>query len=134
MSSILELINALAVWLFTDHPSIIESPANVTTVNESEIATFTCTATGADNFTIEWDIGGVLYNNETCMSPKCESINSEENDRVLTSTLIVTGMTSLDIICVINQTLMVSSEESGVEIRLPPTQSIRTSTVYFGKN
>ena len=127
-----------AVWSFTDHPSIMESPANVT-VNESEITTFTCAATGADNFTIEWDVGGVLYNNETCMSPKCESINSESSNGLLTSTLTVNGMTSLDVTCVINhypnQTLMVSSEEHGIdsEIRLPSTRSIRTSTVYFGK-
>ena len=122
-------------WLFVDRVSIVESPANNITVNESEIATFTCTVTGGDNFNIEWDVGGVLYGNKTCMeSPKCESIdNSESNDGGLTSTLIVTGMTSLDITCVINQTLTVPSEESGVEIRLPHTQSIRTSTVYFGK-
>lgn len=78
---------------------------------------------------------GVLYNSKTCSeSPNCESINSESSNGFTTSTLTVTGMTSLAITCVMNQTLIISPEESGVEIRLPPARTIMASTVYFGKN
>ena len=107
-------------------------------MNDSEIATtFTCTAASNLTISIEWDVNGVLYINDTCMwSHICESIDSESNDGVLTNTLTIASNTSLNITCVINQNLMDLFEESngGSEIIVPPTQSIRTSTVHLGKN
>ena len=88
------------------------------TVTEGETATFNCTASGVGDLTIEWDVGGVLYNSETC-SDTCGSINSKNNDGYVTSTLEITGETDLDISCIMVQRLITSSsDEPGVEMRL----------------
>ena len=117
----------IIIGCFTD-PAIItdtDSPASVT-VNESETAIFNCTATGVGNLTIEWDVDGDVYNSETCSeSTTCGSINSESGNGYVTSTLNITGETDLDISCVVNQNLTFSSENPSIEIRQPPTRTIR---------
>ena len=63
----------------------------------------------------------VLYN--------CESITDNEinQHRFLTSVLRITGVNSLEISCIVNQNLTISSQViSGVEIRQPPSTYMRT--------
>ena len=111
------LFVSLLLGDFTDLATITDPPTSIT-VNESESATFDCTATDVGDLTIEWDVGGVLYNNETC-SDTCGSINTVNNNRHVTSTLAITGETDLDISCVVIQRSMTSSSnEPGVEMRL----------------
>ena len=114
---------------------ITDSPASIT-VNERETATFDCNATGLGDLTIEWDVGGDLYNRETCPeSPTCDSINSESGDGYVTSTLEITAVTDLDIRCIVYQILIFSSEDPSIEIRLPPTGKAKNGTaVHIGKN
>ena len=115
----------IGVYGVADLAIITDSPASVI-VNESETATFNCTATGVGDLTIEWNVGGELYNCETCSeSPHCDSINSESNDGYVTSTLEITGETDLDIRCVLNQDIIISSGEPGVETRWPPPRTVQ---------
>lgn len=110
LSSILELNAFFVVWLFADHLSIVESPDNVT-VNEREVATFNCTATGSGNLTIEWICSG---------DSNCEG-SSERSGGYVTSILEIPGATNLTVTCVVNQNLIsLSSGGSDVEVRLPP--------------
>ena len=72
------------------------------------------------DLTIEWDVGGVLYNSETC-SDTCDSINTESGDGYVTSTLEITAVSDLNISCVVNQNLNFSSQDPSIEIRVPDT-------------
>ena len=73
-------------------------------MNVNESATFDCNVTGVGvgDLTIEWDVGGALYNSETC-SDTCDSINTESGDGYVTSTLEITAVSDLSISCVVNQ-------------------------------
>ena len=112
---------------------VTDSPASIT-VNERETATFDCNVTGVGDLSIEWDVGGDLYNSVTC-SDTCSSINSESGDGYITSTLEITAVTDLDIRCIVYQILIFLSEDPSVEIRLPPTRKAKNgTTVHVGKN
>lgn len=99
-------------------------------MKKNEVATFSCSATGTGDLSIEWDVGGVLYDHVRCFeSPNCESITDNEinQHRFLTSVLRITGVNSLEISCIVNQNLTISSQViSGVEIRQPPSTYMRT--------
>ena len=128
------IVLMLTLLLFTDLPTSIVSPARII-VNAGEVATFHCNASGVGDLTIEWDVGGVLHNNETCSeSPTNCSINSESSDGYVTSILKITSVTDLNISCIVNQTLF-SSEEPGVEIRQTTMGKVIQDTVqlYIGK-
>ena len=101
------------VRLFVDHPSITESPADVT-VNESESATFNCNATGSGDLTIEWICSD---------GSNCGMSNTDSNDGYVTSTFVIDDATdNLTITCVVTQSLtnLFSGESNDVEVRPPP--------------
>ena len=87
-------------------------------MNESEIATFTCTAAGSGDLIIEW----------ICSNSGVSS-REEGSGGYVTSILEIPGATNLSVTCVMNQSLTsISFEESNgaVEARLPPpTESLR---------
>ena len=97
-------------------------------MNEREVATFNCTATGVGDLTIEWDVDGCSKS-----TTNCGSINSESGDGYVTSTLNITGVTDLNISCVVNQNLTFSSEDPSIEIRLPlnRTRTVQGNTVQL---
>ena len=111
--------------MITDHP-------NNTTVNESEVATFSCTATGRGGLTIEWDVGGQQYNMDNCppLDNGCNITNITDNtgDSV-TSTLEITAMMTNSVTCVVKQDLSSSTISFGppvvgVESRPPPIRML----------
>ena len=100
---------------FAARSSIVESPANIM-VNESDPATFTCSATGSGELTIEW----MCSDGTNCGS----SANDEGANGHMTSTYhISSASASLNVTCVVNQSLAsFMSEESDIETLLPPTE------------
>ena len=103
--------------LFAARPSIVESSANVM-VNERDPATFTCSANGSGELTIEW----ICSDGTNCGS----STNDEGADGRMTSTYKITSASaSLNVTCVVNQSLAsFMSEEADIEIRLPRTEPL----------
>ena len=100
-------------------PSLVESPTNVT-VNQStsDTAIFNCSATGSGELTIEWicsdgtDCGSVIDDNST-------------DGRITSTYQITSASASLNVTCVVNQSLAsFMSEESNIEIRLPRTKPL----------
>lgn len=114
--------------------------SNSLTVDEGEVITYNCTATGAGDLTIEWDVDGVLYNSEICPT---ESLNcslvmssrtSDGKDGISVTGLLeinVTSLNALGINCIINQSFNVSSEEPGIEIRIPLVPVTRKVTAFM---
>ena len=79
-------------------------------MNESDVATFDCTAIGTGDLNITWDVDGGSINSNT------------SSNGYVTSTLKITGATiNLTVTCIVTQTLTSSiiTEEPGVEVRLP---------------
>ena len=106
------------VRLFADRPRIMDSPVSVT-VNESENATFTCTAAAdSGDLIVEW----ICSDGSNCGS----SSKEERSDGYVTSILEIPGETNLNVTCVVNQNLTsLLSEESNVEVQPPPTESLQ---------
>ena len=106
---------------FAARPSITEPPTDVT-VNQGEPATFTCTAAGSGDLTIQWNCS----DGSNCGSP----IHEERRDGYVNSTYeIIGGIANLNVTCAVNQSLAsFLSGESGVEQRLPsPIEAVRTA-------
>ena len=106
--------------MITNHP-------NSTTVNEGEVATFSCTMTGHGYPTIEWDVDEVRYNMDNCSaSENCNRINITDNtDGSLTSTLEITAsLITNSVTCVI--TILFGQPVVGVESRPPPIRTLRS--------
>ena len=98
---------------FAARPSIVESPTNVM-VNEGDPATFTCSATGSGELTIEWSCSA-------SDGTDCGSCTNEEGtDGRMTSTYMITrASASLNVTCVVSQSLASFMSESNIETRLP---------------
>ena len=106
--------------MITNHPIS-------TTVNEGEVATFSCTVTGRGDLTVEWDVGEVRYNMDNCSaSENCNRINITDNtDGSLTSTLEITAsLITNTVTCVI--TILFGQSVVGVESRPPPIRTLRS--------
>ena len=107
----------LLYFSFAASPSITEPPNDVT-VNQGEPATFTCTAAGSGDLTIQWNCS----DGSNCGQ---SSQSEDSGGGTVTSTLVITGAsTNLNVTCVVNQSLAsFLSGESGIEARLPlPTE------------
>ena len=106
---------------FAARPSITEPPADVT-VNQGEPATFTCTAAGSGDLTIQWNCS----DGSNCGQ---SSQSEDSGGGTVTSTLVITGAsTNLNVTCVVNQNLTsLLSGESGIETRLPSTETSITA-------
>ena len=114
--------------MITNHP-------NSTTVNEGEVATFSCTATGRGDLTIEWVVGEVRYNMDNCSpSEICNRINIANTGGSVTGILEITASlvtNSVMIACIMKQNLSSSASSFGqpivgVEVRPPPIRTLRS--------
>ena len=121
--------------MITDHP-------NDTTVNENEVATFSCTATGSGDLTVEWDVGDKRYNMDNCtpLENGCNITNITDNtgDSV-TSTLKITAMVNNSVTCVVKQDLSSSTISFGqpvvgVESRTPPIRMLSSQPAQLTVN
>ena len=95
-------------------------------MDQFESATFNCTATGSGDLIIEW----------TCSDgSNCDNIStSSNNNRSVTSTLVITGATSdLTVTCNVTRDLpsLTSGESASVEVRLPIESIQRTAQLIF---
>ena len=121
--------------LFAARPSntiiLLQSPADIIV---NEVATFTCSATtrGSGNLTIEW----ICSDGSNCGSPIIDYITygpiHEKRHGYVTSTLQIIGATSLNVTCIVNQSLAsFSSRESGIETRLPGLTEMLSRTTQL---
>ena len=95
-------------------------------MDQYDIATFSCTATGSGDLIINWNCS----DGSNC---DMSSISSSKNGSV-TSTLVITdAISNLAVTCNVMQDLtsLTSGESASVEVRLPPIERVQRTAQFI---